>query len=467
MSTREDFTHEDAGIRLKDIFNLIKVSAVRILIYSLVAVVLATVVILPFSLVQPKTQVTSTRVEFTYKGIDKGLSPTGKVFDKETLRSVSVLDRAITASGLGEKIGSVNDVYNAVSVEGVYTDEYARLLKAAENSTDEKTLEEFRNYVFYPVAFDVKLGGNNLSLTQDESVKLVDSIITEYRTYFRNEYGAHYIFSADVFDRESNMFDYIDYYDLFATELSKINSYLVELNQQNSSFRASNGKTFNDVILDQRVLNTQYTNFLAYILEVQVSKNPQMTLDSLNNQVTKLGYELDRLKLVQASLEAQISSYDPDKETFKDPITGEIMTQIKYPEYFSELQKLMTETNGSVALVTSQIAEYQARILKLTGSSVDDAKIATAENYLDILRTDSKTYINNAITTITEYAEGAYVQNSIRVIAPTVHMVSGVSIMPFAITYLAVIVGSVAVAMIVTYVKSAKLKETAAEAASV
>ena len=471
MDTKESIVYEDAGLRLKDVIALVKLSAVRILIFGLIAVVLATIIVFSVSWAQSANHsaTAEAQIEFTYKGIDQGLSPIGTGFEKDTIRNVNVIECAIVGAGLSEKIAdsgySAGDIRNMISISGVKSDEYVRLSADAADGNVE-AIEQLRNYVFYPTKFNVRFAYsyNNLPLTAAESERLVDNIIIEYKNYFRITYGATQAFSADaeIFDvAKAQDADLIDEYTSIKAEYDRINDFLEALSVENPTFRASNGKTFQGILMDSSRVHTRYLALEAHIGIGQITRNAALAIQILEYEILKDGRELDFLLEWKDLIDEQVKDLKPNETTAI--IDGNVITLPgEMPPIYQSLKEDLRAIGFDIARINSNIRVNTAKLAEITASAGDTDKLNRAEELLADAKKATASYFKTAVFVITEYMDMAYVQNSVKVTLPTIYNTDGVDTIVFLTIYAIAVVAAIAAAMIVTNIKTNKLKRATA-----
>lgn len=458
MDERTEVRDQDGGeITFRGIGRFIKQSFVRILIYVLAVVILATLVVVPLKLFWRAAPSVAARIEFIYEGVNQGLDPAGAAFDKNSVKYATVVSSAISKANLTEKLKDVDAVRNSIIVSDVYSAEYLDL-KAKADAGDADAIKTLSEYTYYPTRYDVSLRNlKGLNLSKQEAVTLLDNVLDAYSERFAAMYTQKNIYSSSMFGDSVTTdinADYLDYYDLYYAQLTSINSYIRQMSAKNASFRSTNtNKTFGDLIQSYTALETSYGLFKSYVVSNKVAKNLTITKNNLTVTVSKLTNRKTSLNDTITKIQDQIDKYVPETSTIISNGNTTII-QTYAPEYYA-LQKQLTACIMELGTVTDELAEYNSRLDAFNGASelaADDPLIIGADSMLARLRTDSIAFVTNVNGTVEDYFKTMLVTDSLRVIQPPVYVRSSADI-PVLYIYLVGVIGAVIVAMIVTHVK--------------
>ncbi len=469
MAINEEELAENGGLSLKDIFNFIKKSALWMLVCIVAAVILTTAIYLPVRYIFPKTETTTVRLELLYKGKDLGLNPDGTIFDENSFISIDIVTNAVAMSKLPlNDEDSISAIQERLHVEPVSSEEYVKLREAADKG-DEKAIEALRSYVFNAVKYDVKLvNDGSLPLTKTQSIIFMSNLVRAYQEDFKNTYSSATTFSEEFFTKNSVNFDYLDYYDAYITELDRIQNYLGTLDDTDPTFMSSNKYRFSDVLGLKSILSKSCVNFMAYVLESQVSLDATKARSNISHNLTQIGFTLDSLNERLTKLSEQILTIQ--KESTITTYVDGVQTKIEvatFPPKFYELQGERTALDASIAESTKQQSILADRLAKLTNPSDDPAnpKKQEADKMLTEIRDDAKEIVSEANLVILEYLNKNYVQDKIRVLLDANYVRTRETIGPAIVYLVAAIIGAMA-GMIVTQSLITKKRKAAALAAA-
>lgn len=465
MDEYEVREEETSELSFRAIGRFLKKSAVRMLVYVLALCVLATLVVVPLKVFWKSDPVATTRIEFVYEGVNSGLDPAGNAFDKDSIRSATVVAAAVSASGLD--LNDVDAVRNAIIITDVYSQEYYNLLAQA-NGGNADAQRQLANYTQIPTKYDVSIGNlKSLGLKKQQAVTLVENIVKEYRKWFTSRYTQINIYSDAIFNSElSASTDYLGYYDLYTDQVATVAAYLTELSEKDSSFRSTGGQSFADVLQMYRAIDNSYTAFKSYILSNGVSKDINVTKKNIETKLSQIESDAKRLTATISALTEQIANFKPN--TTQTTENGQTtIVQIYAKEYY-ELQDRLTAAILESASVEKSKIEYAARQASFTSvvNSSDETTQKAADDLLAGLRNGSKSFVQTANSVITDYYQSQLLSNAVRVTQSAVYVRSSYDI-PVLYIYLATVVVGIVVAMIVTQVKSKKAEKGKAAAETV
>lgn len=452
----ETYDVEPGEITFRSVGRFIKRCWLRTLIYIAAAVLLATLVLVPLKLILRSAPTVSTRLEFVYEGVNSGLDPAGGTFDKDTIRSASVVSSAITQAGLTSKLTDVDAVRNAIVVGDVYTAEYLSLKELADKG-DADAIKQLAGYTYHPTKYDVSLSNlKALGLEKQEAVLLLEKVVKAYKEWFSSRYTQKNIYSTSIFNpaqTETNM-DYLSYYDLYTGQLSSMYTYMMQMSEKDSSFRSSiTNKTFSDLIQMYQALESSYGTFKSYVVSNKVSKNLTVTRNNIETTVKKYENSEQSLSKTITALQGQISAYSPNTSTSTSSGTTTVVQT--YPEEYHKLQTQLTECILELSTVTNALAEYEMRQTAFTDAAdlaADDPLITSADTMLAKLRADSSAFVVSINDTVNDYFASKLLSNAVRVVQPAVYVRASASL-PTLYIYIAAIAVGLIVGLIVTQVK--------------
>ena len=351
-------------------------------------------------------------VGFTYDGIDKGLDPSGRKFDINSLKSPEVIEMAMSETNTDLK--KLESVRNGISFEKIipasaydkFTVYNSILEKGGSDSLDagEKVLETS----YYPTQFTVCFDYNNTGLSGKEAVALFNAILEKYDDYFYKKYGYNELMGNAVSAISYQDYDYPEAVDVFSNSLGILRNFVRQLSSEdNTLFRSTEtGYTFNDLYSTINTISSvDLASVSSYIDKNNVTKNKEKA-------ITYTEYRIESLRRYQTECEEKIKQYgDSIGKYSKDQVlvfggTDNINTQANVAS--EQYDKMFSQENsvaGELAETKKDIAYYETRLERLkTGkmnSTVDIAQVET-----DLASLNEK--LNNLIDVVSKTSEEYY-----------------------------------------------------------
>lgn len=452
----------EEGLTFKKIGHFLKKGWLRMLVYAGLLVLVATAIAVPIKILYKSEPVAQTSVEFIYDGIEKGLDPNGGTLDTDNIIAPSVLKNAVDAAKLASKIKDITKLRDSMRVEGVDTDEYVKLVEAANNG-DKDAVNKLRNYKMFPTQFDIIISDpDKLGLSDSQAKTLLNCIVKSYYEYFQKRYSPANMFVAKYDLSQNALREFTDIYDEYVARLDLVKSYATDLAKENPAFISTqNGTTFTQLLGEIDSMRNSYDLFNAYILSKNIWRNKATARNkllenqvSINNSLTPLIEEIEALK-------KQLEAIQPDTTTSG---TGDNITIVqKYPEYYYSLQAELFKKNEQVRLYKVQLANIDTRLDKLPeGDTAPTAEnlINEAIDILETIEAQSTELIEKVNATVEDYYKTTFISGSMRQVRPPVVTRRSVGF-DLWVVYVAVILGGVLIAGIVTAVKIARANAAA------
>lgn len=457
----EIYEADNGEISFKGVWTFLKKSFIRLVIYLLIAVALVTAIVLGVKFFARTDYSVAATIEFTYAGIASGKNPDGSAFDKETVRSVNYVNTALINAGLDETIVAggydIDSVRTRVSVNGVmpdaYVQKYNELVAGGMSSAD--AYAQLAQMTFYPTKFVVSMRNfEGMGLKKHDAVKFLDELILAYTDGFLMKYSQSVVFSDSVFASESDLYDYLDYYDIYSVRYAELENYLARMASVNSTVFDS-GRSFASLRSDVSFLNTQLSALKAFVTEKNISNDIESLKLSVKDQLDDLKKEQTRLDTIIEAVEKQLKDIQPNTTTIVPGGNDQTIIQVEYPQAYYDLQKQLTGYYEQRATVLTEVADKQEiydAVKDKTQADVAEADKVRADTILATLRATSKQFIADVNKTSAEYTQKTVTENSLRTVSPSAYS-SETASFPTMLSYLVGVLIAIAAAMIVTAVK--------------
>lgn len=452
-----DESELEEGITLKKVGYFFKKAWLRMIIYLVVALALASAVVLPVKFLYKSERVGLTSIEFIYEGIEEGLDPNGGVLNTDNIISTTVLDKAVEASELTDVITDISKLRASMRVDGVETEEYRKLVEAASRG-DSDAASELRTYVMRPTQFEIIISEpQKLGLSDVQAKTLLSHVVAEFCKDFKSRYTVSNMFSSDAYVLSQNaMLEYADMYDLYMQTFDPIETYLNRLAAEAPAFTATdNNTTFATLLSNLSVIKRSYDAFNSYILSNNVWRDIDNALSALAESKTQ---KQNELTAQQAYLESIIEIKDSIKpNTITSNVNGQTITTEAYPkEYYVWLERVDTE-NAKVKTLTNQLNNITLRYNKLTASSEKPTDVAVEYVSKTIVQLEnmSKIFVDKVNDTVTEYYDTTFIAQSVRAVRSPVVMRMSIQF-NILIIYACVVLAALLAASLVTVIKISK-----------
>jgi hypothetical protein len=291
---------EDEGIDLRDIFKRLGHGLGQILglaLLGLVIAVLGYLVIIPRQLVS-----TSTRVLFSFPGLEKGEYPDHSKFQPDDLRATEVIAEALKRQGLDTASESRSRISGALSIEGIISPEITKerdLARAAGQPLP----------VYIPDEYIVTLSlPDKFPISKEQRVRLLNEIVSVYRGNFQRTYTSTMAAFGHAFDTLQNA-DFPEYEQIFNREIDNITYYLTQQLEQGKAFRSpTTNLSFQDLLEQTRLFaQNRLSEPLELIYQGGLSRNRTL-------EIAKMEYSL-------RMLDEQEQHAAGDQKVFTDLLT--------------------------------------------------------------------------------------------------------------------------------------------------
>ena len=365
-------------------------------------------------------------VGFTYDGIEKGLDPSGRKFDINSLKSPEVIKMAMSETNTDLK--KLEDVRNGISFEKIipasaydkFTVYNSILEKGGADSLDagEKVLETS----YYPTQFTVCFDYSKTGLSGKEAVNLFNTILEKYDDYFYRKYGYNELMGNAVSAISYEDYDYPEAVDVFSNSLNILRNYVRQLaSEDNTLFRSTEtGYTFNDLYSTINTISSvDLASVSSYIDKNNVTKNKEKA-------ITYTEYRIESLRRYQTECEEKIKQYgDSIGKYSKDQVlvfggTDNINTQANVAsEQYDKMFSQENDVAAELAETKKEIAYYETRLERLkTGRINSTVDIAQVENDLASLNEKLNSLVDVVSKTSEEYYRTVTFANAYNILVP-------------------------------------------------
>ncbi len=412
----------EEGLTFKKVGHFFKKGWLRMIVYALILAVAASVVVLPIKVFYKSENVAQTSIEFIYDGIEKGQDPNGGTFDMSTVISTTVLDNAVKAANLQDKIADITSLRDYMRVEGELTDEYVKLSAAAADG-DQSAINTLRNYEMFSTRFNIILSEpQRLGLSDSEATLLLDETVAAYVEEFKRRYTVIGAFSTDAFNLSANSFlEFTDIYDLYTRSLAPVSAYIDILLEEAPSFVSTvNNETFTTLKSKLELLTLNYTIVDNYILTNSVFRDKKSAKIALQESKKRLEGEMTSLGALIEKLETQLKNWSQKTESIISPDGGMTVITTNDKEYIA-LQTQLTEYKKTEMDYANTLNSIDMRLGKITDETPTDSEhIDNAVKMFKAIEEQTVALVEKVNDTITDYYDTTFVSQSVRKVLPPV-----------------------------------------------
>lgn len=441
------------------IFKIIKYSALRILVYALIAVILAGIVSVAITLTDEPVEYVSAIIEFNYDGISEGKDPLGTSFNSDIIKKPVVLNRAIDKTNLGSSLVNASNLHSRISITGVIPSETLAkiedLKKDTNNSVD--TNEQIANLKYYPTRFVISLNNyTKLNLSEKDSTMLLIEIIAEFQAYWEETYNKTPILSTyvykDILENGASK-EFSHYSDIISNEVNILKNYLsskVDIPYVYSE----TGDTYSSLLSQLSTFEeTVFRSYDAFIYSNNVYKNKTDIINELNHNIMELDANITASDNYIKALSEQLSKYQPNTTIIPGGDGGQTIIT-SYPEQYSIIQnQIATELSKKSELESKKaIAENRKqRIEDAQDSSSAEADIQRATELLTQSANEFLRIAENAQSLTNEYRENVSLADSVKKVTPvSANIEKTVGMKTYLVVFAAAIVIAIVIAIAVT-----------------
>ncbi len=309
-------------------------------------------------------------VEFSFDGAANGIAPNGYAFSADDIASDAVLNEALAAAGMADRY-TAEQIRKQLKVSGVYPENIVQQMTSYESLLDFSANREVMAKVYHPTLYSVVLdGGFDKSVPKADLEKLLQCILTAYRSYFAGKYAVGAQPAALPYDLEQ--YDYPQRLTLLKRSLQESADYAAELYEKNPSLR-KDGAGFNDIAV-------RLNNLISSDLD---KMNASMTINALTGKKERLKtqYQYSKETLEneykkredqKKNLTALIDSYKQDEEMYLSTANGATQIESNTTATYEELQKHLETVNNRIIAISSSVQRY-IDLLSDLGVSSDTA----------------------------------------------------------------------------------------------
>ena len=420
-------------LTLKDIFNIIKKGWVRIIVYILVAALIASAVLVTIYTSNKQVEYT-TNVRFNNSNLASGVSEWGTDFDYSSIvKSVEVVNAALEECGYeGEKLDELSK-WVTKNIKVVANEEKNDLGEIIVNNGN-------LNIVLKK--------SKELRLTDSDYKAIVDEIARQSITYIRNKYSYKIDF-ANVSSLDYTSTNYVKAYEILYKEYVQLNSILDSILSIDSSFRSTQTKqSFQDIKNRINFVSSDINSLVSYFTQNAVKNTENQREDEvsyIDRKVAEYTVQIDNLESSITKLGTIIDSSKPII------IAGDNVIQfgLSNADYYDLIKQYKAMQDELIQLKTEKQTWETLQVSYSGVITTEASKQAYAKAMIDDIQTELSSIYDDMSIEVEEYNKEALLINAIKIETPaqktsqSVLSASIIIILEFVIIVLAAIVAMV------------------------
>lgn len=477
------YEEEDGSLSLRKLWNLVKLSATRMLIFCIIAaVVMVTVSFVIINTTRKQNQHISTVINYNYDGIDEGNDPYGRTLNVNRIKSATVVSKALDViNSAGDNIDPAlqQSIINGITIEGVIPDDVMQqILIIKEIATNNSSaLSQLSDIEYHPSSYVISLKNlNALNLSQTTAKALLNEIVNQYIIQFKKDYleqpllsGNIVTVTAETADTVLAAYDYLEISNIYYSYIVQATSYVNGKSNTAPKFRSiKTGKTFSDIASELSLLRTIDLNkYDSAILSNGLTTDIESLVNSLQLKITQTKAAYDESKAKADAYFDAIEKYDNGQTVVVGP-NGETVLSGVPTQAYNNLFNNYTAYVNQAAQYDSVLKNYQTQLDVYYDTTTKDYITNpnnTAENQAaaKVLAQKLSAAVTNLISvvndTVEEYLDTEYFDNAVKMVVPATYnstLETNFGMM-LIVSILVVIVAAI-IAMIVTHVKVKKIE---------
>ncbi len=369
----------------------------------------------------------SALVSFTYDGIEKGLDPSGRDFNKEMIKNPVVIEKALTK--LGIPLDELDGIRHGINIEGLIPADamdqiltYKNVYENA-NSNNLQAAQSMLNVSYYPTEYKVLFNYSETSLSRTQAVEVINTILEEFKSYFFDVYGYNESLGSSVTALDISNYDYSEAIEVLKTSLDTLSKYVKQIsNEDTTRFRSSvTGYTFDDLYeAIETVKSIDLDKVSSYINVNNLTKDKNSSIAYYEYRISELGRRKTSLEEQLTSVKESINAYEKDQIIIFGNGTDNTDTQsTQKSEQYDAMIKQKLELTDSLAQTKQNINYYRERRDALKSSTSNSKEnIEQVDQQLENVNQKITTLIDDVKLTADDYYENITFQNAYSILVP-------------------------------------------------
>jgi hypothetical protein len=420
---------EEGNIKkVKRYFNKIYENKKFVGIILIISIIIGIVI---YNLSNEYSATSSTILEYNYKGIEKGLDPTGRNLDISIVESDEILGKVIKDLKLEKYNLNVSLLNKNIDIIPIVPSNIVEQIKTLESEKNLNIDETYEN-VYYPSKYKIVLNmPDSFNVDDNNTRNILNKVIENYEEYFYNKYSDKDTLENVIGELQYKNYDYPEISTVISNQIFLINNFLSnKLNtEEGENFRSEKtGMSFNDIVESVNILkNVDVDRMDSIIGAYNLTKDKQKLIKLYEYRIQQLELQNNK-KNDESDLTADImNKYKKEKSILILPgmgvagNAGEAVGEIemtKDDEYYDSLAQRGTSAGIESKYAIHDAKYYEDQIEKLENDNISIEVKQKAEKELVVLIDDIKSKLEDRIKisndTMTEYYDENYLSSALK-----------------------------------------------------
>lgn len=439
----ENTAFQEDSFSFKKIFELLKNSAKRMLIYGIIAAIVGAAVASVVVVATRESTEYKSIIEYNYKNIDDGLDPKGNMLEISRIKSNVMINNALKA------MGNISDE-NIAKLLPILADDI--IVKGYISDTMRKALELDGTLKYFPSRYEINVQNNpKTGLSKNQYIDFLNKLMESYSKYFSEYYNfGKYVALVVNQDTVAGANDYINALKTYENEIANLQAEITALPNTYSAIR-------NKLQARLNILSTQVNDVSAYILKNNVQKaGVSMTLaqylanEKAKNIEQEAMYSAKALK-TKAILADYKVIYEQITNT-NDTLSVTVADVTQYNKLISEYQN----ESFQAEYFGAKIKECQRDIDQLTAVVSGNLERTILEDKFTNLYSSLVSEIDGINEELTNYANLNLLSDGVKVAMSATTQIN-ISYLGAIVSFVIILLAGIFIAIFVTYSKGNKI----------
>ncbi len=372
----------------------------------------------------------SSTISFYFNGIEEGLDPNGCEFDKNALKSDSIVSEALSELGMPEDI--MESVQNGILVDSVVSSSAISKITMndsiyeSNNSLESSSISDSS---YHPTVYKVSFNYNATSLSGEQAAELLNLMLEKYQASFIETFGYNESVGASILEFDFSSYDYLIALDMYSSKIATLENYVNSLNGYNAShFRSEKTNyTFSDISDSLALVRSiDIDSLTSYILNNGVMSDKEMILSYYEFRLNNLKRYKQNSSEKLASVTESIEQYKKDSVIVYENANS-TSSVTKTSDVYDNLIQRKLNLQDTVSNYDSIIADFTDRITIIKKASATASK--ADKEYIDekiaALQSKVGAFVENIKITADDYYETEKFNNAVTIVSPAKYSAGG------------------------------------------
>lgn len=324
----------------------------------------------------PQRTSASSSIQFSFRGAAEGLAPNGYRFDLSGFTSEEILTVALENTGLSDRY-TTDQIRENLLVSGVYPENIVQEMTGYESLlTGDAGKISVADY--HATLYSVTLYNDfDKSISQASLEKLLENIMTEFRTQFEKTYS--YLLAKDSMLENLTDYDYPQQLELLESSISRYEAVADQMAEEHPEFLLD-GEGFGDIATRYETLRTSDLERVSGIVTMNALSQDKERIESqYENRIKVLEIQLKELEQEAKDTDSLISQYNKDDIIYVS--TAEALQRVSgnSTETYDNLVKARREIEENIAGLNKELAQTKLKLADIRGEAAEATEDGAAE----------------------------------------------------------------------------------------